>query len=81
VMMVFAVVGYFMRKLDFSFATFIIGFALGKTFEQSIRQSVILFKDRPLDLLGHPIVLGFVVLTLSPSGASCGQMSATARRR
>ncbi|POF28309.1 tripartite tricarboxylate transporter permease [Roseibium marinum] len=64
VMMVFAVVGYFMRKMDFSFATFIIGFALGSTFEQSVRQSVILFKDQPLELFQHPIVLFFTALTV-----------------
>ncbi|WP_417691979.1 tripartite tricarboxylate transporter permease [Roseibium sp.] len=64
VMMVFAVLGYFMRKLDFSFATFIIGFALGGTFEQSVRQSVILFKDSPWTLLTHPIVMLFVALTI-----------------
>lgn len=64
VMMVFAVLGYFMRKFDFSIATFIIGFALGGTFEQSVRQAMILFQDRPADLLQHPIVLFFIALTV-----------------
>lgn len=64
VMMVFAVLGYFMRKLDFSFATFIIGFALGENFEIAFRQSVILFVDNPSALLSHWIVLGFAALTL-----------------
>ena len=64
VMMVAAVFGYLMRKFDFSFATFIIGFALGETFEQSVRQSVILFKDQPLDLFTRPIVVFFVALTI-----------------
>lgn len=64
IMLVFAVLGYFMRKLDFSFATFIIGFALGPQFEEAVRQSVILFKDNPLALTGHPIVVGFLALTV-----------------
>ncbi|WP_084536615.1 tripartite tricarboxylate transporter permease [Azospirillum halopraeferens] len=64
VMMVFAVLGYFMRKFQFSYATFIIGFALGESFEQSVRQSVILFRDRPAALLEHPIVLLFAALTM-----------------
>lgn len=63
VMMVFAIVGYFMRKFDFSFATFIIGFALGENFEIYFRQTVILFGDNPLQLLEHPIVMGFMFLT------------------
>jgi putative tricarboxylic transport membrane protein len=64
VMMVAAVLGYFMRKLDFSFATFIIGFALGDSFEVFFRQTVSLFADRPAELLSRPIVMAFVALTL-----------------
>ncbi len=64
VMMVFAVLGYFMRKLDFSFATFIVGFALGENFEVFFRQTVTLFADQPAALLSRPIVMGFVALTL-----------------
>jgi len=64
VMMVFAVLGYFMRKLDFSFATFIVGFALGENFEVFFRQTVTLFADRPAALLSRPIVMAFLALTL-----------------
>ena len=63
-MMIFAVLGYFMRKLDFSFATFIIGFALGPLCELSYRQTVILFGDEPWTLLSHPIAIGFVAMTV-----------------
>jgi putative tricarboxylic transport membrane protein len=62
--LIFAVVGYFMRKLDFSFAAFIIGFALTPQTELFVRQTVILFSDRPLDLVYHPIVLFFLALTV-----------------
>ncbi len=63
--LIFAVVGYFLRKLDFSFAAFIIGFALTPQTELYIRQTVILYGDHPLDLLaGHPIVLFFMALTV-----------------
>ena len=64
VMLVFAVLGYFMRKLDFSFATFIIGFALGESFEVFFRQTVILFAENPASLLTRPIVLLFLALTV-----------------
>jgi putative tricarboxylic transport membrane protein len=64
VMMVFAVLGYIMRKLDFSFATFIVGFALGEGFEVFFRQTVTLFADKPAALLSHPIVMGFLALTV-----------------
>lgn len=63
--LIFAVVGYFMRKLDFSFATFIIGFALTPQTELFIRQTVILYSDHPLDLfIHHPIALFFLALTV-----------------
>lgn len=62
--MIFAVVGYFMRKLDFSFATFIIGFALTPQTELYVRQTVILFGDRPTDLVSHPIALFFMAMTV-----------------
>jgi putative tricarboxylic transport membrane protein len=63
--LIFAVVGYFMRKLDFSFAAFIIGFALTPQTELYVRQTVILFGDRPADLLlYHPIVVFFLALTV-----------------
>jgi len=58
------VAGYFMRKLDFSFAAFIIGFALAPQTELYIRQTVILFWDNPTALLSHPIVLFFLALTV-----------------
>jgi len=62
--LIFAVFGYFLRKLDFSFAAFIIGFALTPQTELYVRQSVILYGDRPTDLLmHHPIVVFFVALT------------------
>jgi putative tricarboxylic transport membrane protein len=63
--LIFAVVGYFMRKLDFSFATFIIGFALTPQTELFIRQTVILYSDHPQDLfIHHPIALFFLALTV-----------------
>ena len=79
VMMVFAVLGYFMRKFDFSFATFIIGFALGESFEISFRQTVILFGDSPFSLLQHPIVVAFLLLTVFSIWRSSRPRRRTAR--
>lgn len=64
VMMAFGVLGYFMRKLDFPFATFIIGFALGATFEEAVRQTVLLYARRPEELLTRPIFMFFVLMTV-----------------
>jgi putative tricarboxylic transport membrane protein len=56
VMLVFTVVGYFLRKLQIPFIIFLIGFILGPMFERSLRHTVILFDD-PLSLaLQHPLL-------------------------
>ena len=59
----FAILGYVMRKLDFSVVAFLIAFILGPLFEDALRQTLVLFGDRPLDLLTRPIALLFVVAT------------------
>ncbi|MGR3600920.1 MAG: tripartite tricarboxylate transporter permease [Heliomarina sp.] len=64
----FAVIGYLMRVLDFSFVTFIIGFVLGPSFELSFRQTVILADgdigylfDRPIAM----VIFGLALFTLT----------------
>jgi len=64
VMLIFAVLGYFVRKLQFPFIIFLIGFILGPMFERSLRQTVILYDD-PLTLaLQHPLLPILSVLGL-----------------
>jgi len=63
-MLVFAFVGYFMKKLDFSFVTFLVGFILGPMFELSLRQSLILTDANPAKLIDHPIAIVFLLLAV-----------------
>ena len=42
VMVVFGIVGYFLKRFDFSFVTFIIGFIIGPQLELAVRQSLII---------------------------------------
>ena len=62
-MLFFAVLGYIMRKLDFSIVAFIIAFVLGPLFEDSLRQTIVLFEDSPGELFTQPITILFVLLT------------------
>ncbi|WP_232825394.1 tripartite tricarboxylate transporter permease [Albibacillus kandeliae] len=59
----FAVIGYLMRALGFSFVTFIIGFVLGPSFELSFRQTVILADGDLGYLVDRPIAM--VIFALS----------------
>jgi putative tricarboxylic transport membrane protein len=64
VMLVFAVVGYFLRKLEFPFIVLLIGFILGPMFERSLRHTIILF-DEPLRLATqHPLLIVMTALGL-----------------
>ncbi|HEY8521538.1 MAG TPA: tripartite tricarboxylate transporter permease [Gammaproteobacteria bacterium] len=75
VTLVFGVLGYFMRKLEFPFIVFLIGFILGPMFERSLRHTVILFDD-PLALAAaHPLLP-----TLAALGAFFAWRGMRARR-
>ncbi|MDX2158182.1 MAG: tripartite tricarboxylate transporter permease [Hyphomicrobiaceae bacterium] len=61
-MLVFAFVGYFMKKFDFSFITFLIGFILGPMAELSLRQAMIITDGKISSLANHPAAIAFLVL-------------------
>jgi putative tricarboxylic transport membrane protein len=60
----FGILGYVMRKLDFSVVAFIIAFIMGPLFEESLRQTLVLFGDSPGQLLTRPIAMFFVAVTV-----------------
>ncbi|MEQ8816860.1 MAG: tripartite tricarboxylate transporter permease [Thalassobaculum sp.] len=61
-MLVFGFVGYFMKKFDYSFVTFVVGYVLGPMAELTIRQSLIISDSNPAVLIDHPIAVVFLVL-------------------
>jgi putative tricarboxylic transport membrane protein len=64
-MLVFAFLGYFMKKFDFSFVTFLIGFILGPMAELSLRQAMILTDGKISALQNHPVAIVFLVLAVA----------------
>ncbi|NJO22315.1 MAG: Tricarboxylate transporter family protein [Sphingomonadales bacterium] len=63
-MLIFAFVGYFMKKYDFSFVTFLIGFILGPMAELSLRQSLILTDAKPSSLVDYPVAIVFLLMAV-----------------
>lgn len=63
-MLVFGVVGYFMKKFDYSFVTFVVGYVLGPMAELTIRQSLIISDSNPAVLIDHPIAVVFLALAV-----------------
>jgi putative tricarboxylic transport membrane protein len=61
-MLIFGFVGYFMKKFDYSFVTFVVGYVLGPMAELTIRQSIILSNSDPMVLIDHPIAVMFLLL-------------------
>jgi putative tricarboxylic transport membrane protein len=63
-MLAFGFVGYFMKKFDFSFVTFLVGYILGPMAELSLRQSIILTGANPAALIDHPVAILFLLLAV-----------------
>ncbi|GHF70682.1 hypothetical protein GCM10017056_47070 [Seohaeicola zhoushanensis] len=64
IMLIFALIGFFAKKFDYSFVTFLIGFVIGPQVELTFRQSLQLLNHDPTRLLQHPIAAVFIVITL-----------------
>ena len=62
-MLAFGLIGYLMRKLDYSIIAFILGFILGPMVERSLRHTVILLDDFSA-LLGHPFLIAMLALSV-----------------
>ena len=61
----FAAFGYVMRKFDYSFVTFLIGFVLGPMLELSLRQSMVITRGDFSRLYDHPFAIVFLVLAVA----------------
>jgi putative tricarboxylic transport membrane protein len=64
VMMTFGVIGYFMRKFDFSYVAFLIGFILVPEWERALQQVVIISQFDTLMFFRRPVAMGLMALTL-----------------
>ncbi len=61
IMMVYGIVGFFMRRLDLDPAPLLLAFVLGSMFENSIRQSLLLSNGNLMIFIERPIALGLVI--------------------
>ncbi|MDP1537386.1 MAG: tripartite tricarboxylate transporter permease [Burkholderiales bacterium] len=61
----FGVLGYYMRKHRYPVAPVILGLVLGTRMEEALRQSMIMSQGNLLALLDRPIVVAFLVLTVT----------------
>jgi len=63
VMLIFGVIGYFMRKLDFSYVAFLIGFILAPEWERALQQVVIISQFDTFMFFQRPVAMVLMALT------------------
>lgn len=68
IMLVFAGLGLAMIRTGFSIVCLVIGFLLGGMFETSLRQTLLLYQDRYVEMLYSPVAMLFLLLTLGVLG-------------
>lgn len=68
IMVIFGIVGYLMKKWDFSIPAFIIAFILGAGAEESLRQTMLLSEGGALIFFERPIALVFFAIGLLTIG-------------
>jgi putative tricarboxylic transport membrane protein len=64
IMLIFGVVGFLMRKLEYPAAPLVLAFVLGRLCEESIRQSLLLSRGSLGILLSRPLAAAFLALTV-----------------
>ena len=80
VMLTFGFLGYFMRKFDYSYVAFVIGFILAPEWERALQQVVIISENNPFMFLHRPVALALMALTVFAI-ARTFWVNVTARRR
>ena len=63
-MLLFGVIGFFMRRYNFSVVPVIIGLILGELVEGTLRQSLVIFDGNWFMFFTRPIALSFFILAL-----------------
>ena len=64
VMLTFGFIGYFMRKFDYSYVAFLIGFILAPEWERALQQVVIISEHDPFMFFQRPVAMILMALTL-----------------
>ena len=64
VMLTFGFLGYFMRKFDYSYVAFLIGFILAPEWERALQQVVIISENNPTMFFQRPVAMILMALTL-----------------
>jgi len=62
IMIIAGGIGFFLRRWKFPIAPLIIGLVLGPTTENSVRQTLMMFRGNPLLMTGRPVAMALLIL-------------------
>jgi putative tricarboxylic transport membrane protein len=65
IMGIFGILGYLMKKFEYPAAPLVLALVLGRMFEESFRQALILSGGSPLIFFSHPISAILIIIALS----------------
>ena len=69
ILVIFAILGYFMKKVEYSPAAFIIGFILGPIFERNLDQALTLSDGSLMIFITRPVSALFLLLAFISAGS------------
>lgn len=82
IMLAFGFIGYFMRKFDYSYVAFLIGFILAPEWERSLQQVVIISENDTFMFFQRPVAMILMALTLFVIARTFwGSMNAKRKKR
>ena len=64
ILFIFGIIGWYLRKFEFTPLSFMIGLFLGRQIDEDMERVIILFSDNPLKIFESTITLTISVITL-----------------
>lgn len=64
ILFIFGIIGWYLKKFDFTPLSFMIGLFLGRQIDEDIERVIILFSDNPLKVFESTITLTITILTI-----------------
>jgi putative tricarboxylic transport membrane protein len=64
IMIIFAIIGFFMEKYDYPLAPIILGVVLGPIAEENLRQAMIISGNNPLALVSSPLSATLIIFSI-----------------
>ena len=62
ILLVFGIIGYFMKKFGYPIPPMLLGMLVGKTMDSALRRAVIQYSNNPIEMISRPFGIGVMVV-------------------